>query len=76
MGNIDSIEVDIKVELGSSMVPIHQMLRMGRGAVIELAATEHDLMRIYANEAHIANGQVMVDGAKLSVQVLEKVVVI
>ena len=49
MNTLDNIEVDITVELGATTMPIHHMLRMGRGAVIELDATEHDPLRIYAN---------------------------
>jgi flagellar motor switch protein FliN/FliY len=73
MSTLDTIEVDITVELGSAMMPIHHLLRMGRGAVIELDATENDPLRIYANNTLIANGEVRVEDGRLSVQVTEKV---
>jgi flagellar motor switch protein FliN len=72
MKTLDTIEVDITVELGSAMMPIHHLLRMGRGAVIELDATEHDPLRIYANNTLIANGEVRVDDGRLSVEVTRK----
>ena len=74
MKTLDNIEVDITVELGSTLMPVHHLLRMGRGAVIELDATEHDPMRIYANNKLIANGEVRIDDGRLSVQVTEKII--
>ena len=74
MKTLDNIEVDITVELGATNMPVHHLLRMGRGAVIELDATERDPMRIYANNKLIANGEVIIDDGRLSVQVTEKIV--
>lgn len=73
MSTLDSIEVDISVELGATIMPIHHLLRMGRGAVIELDATESDPLRIYANHTLIARGEVKVEDGRLSVEVTEKV---
>ena len=73
MSTIATIEVDVTVELGAATLPIHHLLRMGRGAVIELDATENDTLRIYANNTLVARGEVKVDGARLTVQVIEKV---
>lgn len=73
MSTIDEIQVDISVELGAAVMPIHHLLRMGRGAVIELDTTERDPMRIYANNKLIAKGEVNVEEGHLTVQVTEKV---
>ncbi len=73
MSTLDQIEVDITVELGSAIMPIHHLLRMGRGAIIELDSTEHDPLRIYANNTLIARGEVKVEDGHLSVEVTEKV---
>ena len=40
MNPLETIEVELTVELGATMLPIHHLLRMGRGAVIELDASE------------------------------------
>ena len=72
MSTLDQIEVDITVELGATIMPVHHLLRMGRGAVIELDTTESDPMRIYANRTLIAHGEVKVDGGRLSVEIKEK----
>ncbi len=73
MSTLDNIEVDITVELGAAIMPIHHLLRMGRGAVIELDTTEHDPLRIYANNTLIAKGEVNVEEGQLRVFVTEKV---
>ncbi len=73
MNTLDQIEVDITVELGATTMPIHHLLRMGRGAIIELNATEHDPLKIYANNTLIANGEVKVEDGHLSVEVTEKI---
>ncbi|GLQ57479.1 FliM/FliN family flagellar motor switch protein [Devosia nitrariae] len=73
MSSLDTIEVDITVELGATTMPIHHLLRMGRGAVIELDTTEHDPMRIYANSTLIAEGDISVDDGQLRVLVTQKV---
>lgn len=74
MNTVETIEVDVSVELGAAIVPIHHLLRMGRGAVIELDAFEHDPMRIYANNTLVAKGEIQVDDGHLNVVVTQKVI--
>ncbi|HVY50802.1 MAG TPA: FliM/FliN family flagellar motor switch protein [Devosia sp.] len=73
MNTLDQIEVDIAVELGATTMPVHHLLRMGRGAIIELNATEHDPLKIYANNTLIAHGEVRVEDGRLTVEVKEKI---
>ncbi len=73
MNTLDNIEVDITVELGATTMPIHHLLRMGRGAVIELDADKDDPLRIYANNTLIAHGEVKVEDGQLSVEITEKI---
>lgn len=74
MESLKAIEVDITVELGSTDMPIHHLLRMGRGAVIELDATEHDPLKIYANNTLVAIGEIKIDDSQLSVDITQKIV--
>ncbi|WP_116654183.1 FliM/FliN family flagellar motor switch protein [Pelagibacterium sediminicola] len=74
MNTLETIEVDISVELGATILPVHHLLRLGRGAVIELDAFEDDPMRIYANNTLIAKGEISVDDGQLNVVVTEKVI--
>lgn len=71
MKTIDSIGVDISVVLGTATMPIHQLLRMGRGAVIELETHEDDDVQILANSIPVARGQVTVQGEKIGVEITE-----
>lgn len=68
---IDSLKVDVTVVLGRNRMPIHMLLRMGRGAVIELEATENDTVEILANDHPIARGQVVVTGTRIQVEITE-----
>ncbi|WP_127752944.1 MULTISPECIES: FliM/FliN family flagellar motor switch protein [unclassified Devosia] len=72
MNTLDNIEVEITVELGATTMPIHHLLRMGRGAVIELDALESDPLHIYANNTLVAHGEVSVDNGQLQVLVRNK----
>lgn len=73
MKTLDNIEVDITVELGAAKMPIHHLLRMGRGAIIELDTSENDPLRVYANNTLVARGEVKVEDGRLSVEITEKV---
>ena len=74
MDRLKAIEVDITVELGATDMPIHHLLRMGRGAVIELDATEPDPLKIYANNTLVAIGEIKIDDGQLSVDITEKII--
>ena len=56
--NIDSVKVEISVVLGRSVIPMHQLLRMGRGAVIELDTQQDDPVTILANDKPVAKGEI------------------
>lgn len=57
--------------LGTTSMPVHQVLRLGRGAIIELDATEEDDVKILANNLPIASGLVTVNGNRIAVKVKE-----
>ncbi|MBT3533060.1 MAG: flagellar motor switch protein FliN [Rhodospirillaceae bacterium] len=67
------VDLEISVVIGSTEMPIHQLLRMGRGAVIELDATTEDYVWILANNKLIARGEIMVNGENVAVQVTETI---
>jgi flagellar motor switch protein FliN/FliY len=68
---LDNVSIDITVVLGTSSMPIHQVLRLGRGAIIELDASEEDEVRILANNMPVAKGTVVVSGNRIAVEVKE-----
>ena len=71
MTDIEGLTIDISVVLGSTLMPIHQLLKMGRGAVIELDGTENDDVEILANNVPLPRGQVKIVGSQIGVEVTE-----
>ena len=71
MSSLNNVIVEISVILGKATMPIHRLLKMGRGAVIELDASVEDSVWIYANNFLIARGQVMVSGENVAVTITE-----
>ena len=71
MSTLEKVSLDIQVVLGTTDMPIHQVLRLGRGAIIELDATEDDEVRILANNFPVARGTVVVQGNRIAVEVKE-----
>jgi len=69
--NIDGVKVEISVVLGRSVIPMHQLLRMGRGAVIELDSRQDDAVTIMANDKAVAKGEIILQGDKISVSVTD-----
>jgi flagellar motor switch protein FliN/FliY len=68
---LETVPLDISVVLGRARMPIHQLLRLGRGAVITLDSSEDDAVEILANDLPIARGTVVVNGTSISVEVNE-----
>lgn len=68
---LDSITVDIAVELGATQMPVHQLLRMGRGAVIELETLPNEHVKVLANGKQIAEAEVVVSGDAIAVSITQ-----
>jgi flagellar motor switch protein FliN/FliY len=71
VATIEKVSLDIAVVLGKTSMPIHQVLRLGRGAIIELDSSEDDDVQILANNLPVAKGTVVVNGNRIAVEVKE-----
>ncbi len=71
MNALSKVVVEVTVVLGKNVMPIRQLLKMGRGAVIDLDSGHEDLAWIYANGELIARGEVMMVGEKIGVSITE-----
>ena len=71
MNSVGSVDVEISVVLGTASMPIHQLLKMGRGAVIELNTRHEDEVWILANNQLIARGEIVVHGEKIAVSITQ-----
>lgn len=68
---VGDVDVEISVVLGRAQMPIHQLLKMGRGAVIELDSGVDDHAWILANNQVIARGEIVVTGDHVGISVVE-----
>lgn len=56
----EDIRVNISVTLGTADLRVHQLLKLGRGAVVELDRDINDYVDIYANDVLIGHGEVVI----------------
>ena len=65
------VEVEITAVLGTSMMPISQILKLGRGAVVELNRSVGEDIEVHANNRIVAKGEVIVVDDRLGVTMTE-----
>ena len=65
--------VEVWAVLGKTSMPIYQLLKMGRGAVIELDQAINDPIEIRVNNRLIAHGEIVVVEDRLGVSITENV---
>lgn len=72
---IYNVDVDISVVLGQNKnMRVSQLLKLGRGAVVELEQKTSDPVEIFANDVLIARGEVVItSGDKIGVTLTELV---
>lgn len=56
----EEISVNISVTLGTADLRVHQLLKLSRGAVVELDRDVNDYVDIYANDVLIGLGEVVI----------------
>jgi flagellar motor switch protein FliN/FliY len=70
------VDVEITAVLGTSMMPISQILKLGRGAVVELNRNVGEDIEIHANNRIVAHGEVVVIEDRLGVNLTDIVVMV
>lgn len=65
------IPVTVSAVLGTANLQIQQLLKLGRGAVVELDRKVGEAVDIYVNGRLVARGEVMIVGEKLGVTMTE-----
>jgi flagellar motor switch protein FliN/FliY len=68
---VHRVDIELSVVLGRSKMPMHHLLKMGRGAVIQLDTKEADQLWILANGHPIARGEITIQGDRLCITVTE-----
>ncbi len=69
VSQIEAVDVEISVVLGRSVLPMSQLLKMGRGAVIPLDASERDEVWILANNHPVARGEIEIRDDRIAITV-------
>lgn len=68
---VHDIAVKVSVVLGTTDLPVRQLLRLGRGAVLELNRRVGEDVDIYVNDRLVARGEIVSLGDKLGVTMTE-----
>lgn len=73
MSYLNNIKIDLSVVLGRSQMQVHQLLRLGRGAIIDLDTNENGEVDILANDQIVARGEIIVVDDAISIKITEKI---
>jgi flagellar motor switch protein FliN/FliY len=65
------VPVQISAVLGRATMPVHQLLKLGRGAVVELDRRIGEAIDIYVNNLLVARGEVVVVEDRLGITMTE-----
>src|SRR5215469_16811444 len=69
VSQVNAVNVEIQIVLGRATLPMAQLLRMGRGAVIPLDATVADEVWILANNRPVARGEIQINDERIAITV-------
>lgn len=73
MSVLESISIDMTIVLGSARIPIKQILKMGRGAMIPLDCGQDDPTLVYVNNELVALGRIRVNREQMSLEITDVV---
>ena len=67
------VPVEISAILGTTQIPISQLLRMGRGAVLELDRLVGDPIDLYIGKQMVGRGEVLIIEDKIGVTLVNTI---
>jgi flagellar motor switch protein FliN/FliY len=68
---LSDVNLNVKIELGRTRMLVEDVLKLSEGAVVELDKLAGDPVDVYANERHIARGEVLVLNDNFCVRINE-----
>lgn len=71
LGAVYDVPVNLAAVLGKTSMPVNQLLRLGRGAVVELDRKVGEPIDIFVNNRLIARGEVLVVDDRLGITMTE-----
>jgi flagellar motor switch protein FliN/FliY len=66
------IPIEVRVVLGTKTLRIKDLLKMGRGAVLELDRKVEEPVDLYAGKTLIAKGVIKSEGNRIFLEITEK----
>ena len=69
LAGLNQVAVELSVVLGRSTMPVHHLLRLGRGAVIALEQPGADEVEILAKRVPVAGGVIVVNSGRIAVEI-------
>ncbi|GAB5352478.1 FliM/FliN family flagellar motor switch protein [Qipengyuania sp. 483] len=69
MSVLNDVPVECTIALGSTTLPIKQILKLSRGATIPLDCDEDDPTMLFINGQMVAKGQILVEGDKMLLEI-------
>jgi len=68
---IEDVPVEVTVVLGETTIKVEDLLKMGKGAIIELDRKVGEPVELYVNERCVAKGEIVVVDNKIGVTMTE-----
>jgi flagellar motor switch protein FliN/FliY len=69
MAILEGIPVELSVVVGSTDIPIRQLLKMSRGAMIPLDCGHNDPSQLYVGNDLVAEGRLLIDGEQMALEI-------
>ncbi len=69
--SLSRVPVQVTAVIGRSVLQVSELLKLGRGAIIELDSKVGSAIDIYVNNRRIARGELIVNDDRLSVSMTE-----
>ncbi|NYD92102.1 FliM/FliN family flagellar motor switch protein [Sphingomonas melonis] len=71
MSVLEAIPVELSIVLGSTQLPVYQILKMSRGAMIPLDSGQDDPTLVYVNDELVARGRILVEDERMSLEITD-----
>ncbi len=68
------VPVQVSVVLGATSMPLSSILKLGKGAVIELERTVGEPIDVFVNNKKVAKGEIVIVDEKIGVTLTEIVI--
>jgi flagellar motor switch protein FliN len=69
MSVLGDVPVTVSVVLGSTSLPIRQIVKMGRGAMIPLDGGYAELSELHVNGVVVALGRIRINGDRMALEI-------